>query len=177
VVVSGSAGETNRSEGSGSAERLALAETLSAPLQADEPFERLVRTVLDGMVPDFGDIALGVVPSEEGGYEVIVSARTPDGAERVRHLVRELLPVLTAVARDEVRRGRTFHWLPTIRRSALRLQNRYGADLFPRLEALGVHSIIAVGLRRMVGSQWKVRPRRTSSRATVVSTGSSSRTR
>jgi len=147
VVVSGSAGETNRSEGSGSAERLALAETLSAPLQADEPFERLVRTVLDGMVPDFGDIALGVVPSEEGGYEVIVSARTPDGAERVRHLVRELLPVLTAVARDEVRRGRTFHWLPTIRRSALRLQNRYGADLFPRLEALGVHSIIAVGLR------------------------------
>ena len=49
-MVSGSADGMNPSEGSFTGERLALAEALSAPLQADEPFERVVRTVLDGMV-------------------------------------------------------------------------------------------------------------------------------
>ena len=146
-MVSGSAHGMNPSEGSFTGEHLALAETLSAPLQADEPFERVVRTVLDGMVPDLGDVALAVVPSEGDGFDVITSARTPAEAETIRHRVRQLLPLLSTVGREEARRGRTFHWIPMVRRGTLRAQNRHGVDLFPHFDALGIHSIIAVGLR------------------------------
>jgi two-component system, cell cycle sensor histidine kinase and response regulator CckA len=146
-VVSRSAGGSSPSEESFTAERLALAETLSAPLQGAEPFERLVRTVLDGMVPGLGHVAVAVVPGEPGDYHVIASARTADHAEQVRHRVQELLPLLTKLAQEEASRGRSFHWLPTIRRSAFRHQARYGADLFPHLEGLGLQSLIAVGLR------------------------------
>ncbi len=146
-MASGSADRMNPSEGSFTGERLALAETLSAPLQADEPFERVVRTVLDGMVPEIGDIALAVVPGEGDGWDVIASARTPEEAETVRHKARELLPLLSTIGREEASRGRTFHWLPMVRKSALRAQSRHGVDLFPHFDALGIHSIIAVGLR------------------------------
>src|SRR5262245_1642660 len=151
-VVSGSADGLNPPEESFTAERLALAETLSAPLQGEEPFERLVRTVIDGMVPHLGGVAIAVIPEEGDDYDIIASAHNADYAEQVRHRVRELLPVLTKLAREELRRGRTFHWLPTVRRSALRLQSRHGADLFPHLEALGLQSLIAVGLR--AGGHW-----------------------
>jgi two-component system cell cycle sensor histidine kinase/response regulator CckA len=146
-VVSRSADGFDPPEESFTAERLALAETLSAPLQGEEPFERLVRTVVDGMVPDLGDVAVAVVSGDSDEYEVIASGRTVDDAEQIRDRVRELLPLLTTLAREEARRGRTFHWLPTVRPSALRLQGRQGADLFPHLEALGLHSLIVVGLR------------------------------
>jgi two-component system, cell cycle sensor histidine kinase and response regulator CckA len=151
-VVSGSADGLNPPEESFTAERLALAETLSAPLQGEEPFERLVRTVLDGMVPHLGDVGVAVVPGEGDEYDIIASAKTPDSTEQIHHRVRELLPMLTKVAREEARRGRTFQWLPTVRRSALRAQARHGADILPHLEALGIQSLIAVGLR--AGGHW-----------------------
>jgi PAS domain S-box-containing protein len=150
-VVRGSEEESNPSELL-TAERLALAESLSAPLQAEQPFERIVQTVIDGMVPDLGDVALAVVPSVRGGFNVITSARTPEDAEAVHRRVHELLPQLINVAREEARWGRTFHWLPTVRRSALRDQALQGPDLFPHLQALNFHSLITVGLR--AAGQW-----------------------
>jgi two-component system cell cycle sensor histidine kinase/response regulator CckA len=154
-VGSGSPDEKHPPEEWFTGERLALAESLSAPLQADEPFDRVLRAVIEGMVPKLGDVALAVVPSERDGYDIITSARTPDAAEAVRHRVRELLPVLSKVARDEARRGRTFHWLPIVRRSSLRLQAHRGADLFPHLQALGFQSMVVVGLRAS-GRFWGV---------------------
>src|SRR6188472_1172612 len=90
-VVTGSEEESNPPELL-TAERLALAESLSAPLQAEQPFERVVQEVMDGMVPDLGDVALAVVPSARGGFNVITSARTPEDAEAVHRRVHELLP-------------------------------------------------------------------------------------
>ena len=151
-VVSGSADGLNPPEESFTAERLALAETLSAPLQGEGPFAHLVRMVVDGLVADMGDLAVAVVPGEGGGYDVIAAAHTADQAEELHHHVRELLPLLTRLAQEDGRRGRTFHWLPTIRRSALRFHGRQGADLFPHLQTLNVHSLLTVGLR--AGGHW-----------------------
>ncbi len=146
-VVSGSTDGLNSPEELLTAERLAMAETLSAPLQGEEPFERLVQRVIDGMVPDLGDFAVAVIPAERDEYDIVASGRPDDHAEQIRHRVGELLPLLTSLARDEARRGRSFQWLPTVRRRARRLQSRQGADLFPHFEALGIQSLICVGLR------------------------------
>jgi two-component system, cell cycle sensor histidine kinase and response regulator CckA len=138
---------------SGSAEplttgQLALtAETLSAPLQSGEPVEAVLRDLADGMIPEFADIAVVVVPKPTSGYHVVVSSRDPSRAGSVRERIVSDLPMLLNLAKEERERGRTFHWFPTIRPSALRLQSRQGRDLHAYLKEFGLGSLIAVGLR------------------------------
>jgi two-component system cell cycle sensor histidine kinase/response regulator CckA len=128
-------------------ERLALTETLSAPLQADEPFDQVLQRVTDGLVSDFADLALVVVGGDTRGLEVVVSSRDSDRIAEVRDRVVRELPLLVRIAQEEQRRGRTFQWLATVRRSSLRLLSRHWGDLYAYLSSFGIQSLIVVGLR------------------------------
>jgi two-component system cell cycle sensor histidine kinase/response regulator CckA len=130
-----------------SSDRLALAEALSAPLQGAQPFEEVLQRLTDGMVGSLADVAVVVVPGQAGEYDLVVSTRDPARREPVRERVVRDLPMLVTLAGEEQRRGRTFQWLPAIRRSALRLQSRQGDQVYASLKDLGIESLIAVGLR------------------------------
>jgi PAS domain S-box-containing protein len=128
-------------------ERLALAGALSAPLEATEPFGEILQRLTDRIVPEFADIAVVVVPTQTAEYQVVLSTREAARAASLRERIVRELPALVALAQAELRRGRTFQWLPTLRHSALRLQSSHGGDLYTYLKQFGVESLIAVGLR------------------------------
>ena len=58
-----------------------------------------------------------------------------------------MLPVLGQQGREEERRGRHFHWLPSIQRKSWRLGSQAGQELFTFVTGLGVKSLLVVALR------------------------------
>jgi PAS domain S-box-containing protein len=127
-------------------ERLAALEKLSV-IPPDAPFEQVLQSMVDGLVPSLADLAVLVLAPGSTGRDVTVATGQPLEDHRIRDQIVPLLPLLSRTSRDELRRGRYFHWLSSIHPKSWRLNSQTGQELFPFVTGLGVKSLLVVALR------------------------------
>jgi two-component system, cell cycle sensor histidine kinase and response regulator CckA len=127
--------------------RMDLLDEASRALQAAEESLGAVQAGADAAISSLADFAVVLAVNGNGGEDRLhVAHRDPEQADRVRELVRPLLPAVREAAMRDQAKGREFRWVSGVNDVSLRFL-REQPELAELICALGIRSLIVVPLR------------------------------